>query len=243
MFSGILPKPVFNIKLLDSLEKGSSQKSARKTIEKLIVSKNMVLAHVHNMLDEVIEIIYNISSTNKSMRKCKKSLALFNVTKIIVPNEHAESFNIKPTVEPYFIDDTSSLQNSVLKLIQNLQLGDYKNVHKAKCRLMTGNMLPANFSCHDLIHVIKNIEFKTQALLHVKKVTLTNLRELLNDPLEQLEKMPCNAEELDAIHIVVDDEFEKFIYDPIIHQKQHPEAPSWCVDFVDLLQYAFQFKE
>jgi hypothetical protein len=69
------------------------------------------------------------------------------------------------------------------------------------------------------------------------------LRELLNALLEQLEKLPCNAEELDAIHILVDDEFAKFIYDPIIHQKQHPEYPSWCVAFVDLLQYAFQFKE
>jgi hypothetical protein len=69
------------------------------------------------------------------------------------------------------------------------------------------------------------------------------LRELLYDPLEQFEKLPCNADELDAIHILVDDEFAKFIYDPIIHQKQHHDAPAWCVAFVDLLKYTFQFKE
>ena len=79
----------------------------------------------------------------------------------------------------------------------------------------------------------------------MKHVTLPNLRELLNARLEQLEQLPCNAEELDAIHILVDDEFAKFIYDPIIHQKQHPEYPSWCVAFcfVDLLKYVFRCKE
>ena len=66
------------------------------------------------------------------------------------------------------------------------------------------------------------------------------MRELLNDPLKQFEQFPCNGEEMDTIHILVDDGFAKFIYDPI---KQHPEAPSWCVAFVDLIQYAFQFKE
>ena len=44
-------------------------------------------------------------------------------------------------------------------------------------------------------------------------------------------------------HILVDHEFARFIYDLIIHQNQHPEAPSWCDAFVDLLKYAFQFKE
>jgi hypothetical protein len=117
MFSSILPKPVFKIKLPDSPDKGSSQKSAKETIETLVLSKNMVLAHVHTVIDEVIEIIYDISSANKSMRKCKKSLALFNVTKLTLPNKHAEPFKIIPTPEPYLIGDTSSLQNSVLKLI------------------------------------------------------------------------------------------------------------------------------
>ena len=117
MFSGVLPKPVFNIKLIDSLEKGTSPKSARESIEKLVLSKNVVLAHVHTMIDEVIKIIYNVSSANKSMRKCKKSLALFNVIKLTLPNKHAEPFKIIPTPEPYLIGDTSSLQNSVLKLI------------------------------------------------------------------------------------------------------------------------------
>jgi hypothetical protein len=39
------------------------------------------------------------------------------------------------------------------------------------------------------------------------------------------------VEDLDAIHILVDKEYTKFIYNPIIYQKEHPEAPSWCVAF------------
>jgi hypothetical protein len=36
------------------------------------------------------------------------------------------------------------------------------------------------------------------------------LREIFNDPLEHFEQLPCSAEE-DAIHVLVDDEFARFI--------------------------------
>ena len=55
--------------------------------------------------------------------------------------------------------------------------------------------------------------------------------------------MPFNADDFDGVHILVDEEFSRFICHPIIFQKEHPEAPSWCVAFVDLLKYIFQFKE
>ena len=45
------------------------------------------------------------------------------------------------------------------------------------------------------------------------------------------------------MHFVVNDQYTKFIYNPIIHQKEHLEAPSLCVAFVDLLKYIFQFEE
>jgi hypothetical protein len=48
------------------------------------------------------------------------------------------------------------------------------------------------------------------------------LRELLNALLEQFEQLPCSAEDLEAMHIVVDEDYAKFIYNPIIHQKVHP---------------------
>ena len=70
-----------------------------------------------------------------------------------------------------------------------------------------------------------------------------NLRGLLNEPLQQFEKLPCSAEDLDTIHVRADHEFTRFIYDPITNQTEHPEAPSWCVSFVDLLKSAVQFKE
>ena len=57
------------------------------------------------------------------------------------------------------------------------------------------------------------------------------MRELLNAPLEQFEQLPYSAEDLEAMNIVVD------------YQKELPEAPSWCVVFVELLKYVFQFKE
>ena len=60
-------------------------KIIEETIEKLILSKNVVLAHVHNMIDEVIEMIYDTKAATMSMRKCKKALVLF-ITKLGLPN-------------------------------------------------------------------------------------------------------------------------------------------------------------
>ena len=73
MFNGKLSRPVFIIKPQDSPEKGSSKKPLKETIEELVVSKNVVLAHVHNLIDEVIAMINYIKSANTSMTKCKKS--------------------------------------------------------------------------------------------------------------------------------------------------------------------------
>jgi hypothetical protein len=74
------------------------------------------------MIDEVIDMIYDIKAANVSMRKCKKALALFNAIKLMLPNKHASQFNLVTIPEPCFNCDTISLQNSVLELIRNLQL-------------------------------------------------------------------------------------------------------------------------
>ena len=73
------------------------------------------------MIDEVIEIemIYDIKAAD-DLRKCKMALALFNITKLGLPNKHSEPFNLITTPESYFVCDTISVQNSVLELIQNL---------------------------------------------------------------------------------------------------------------------------
>jgi len=152
--------PVFNIKLQDSPEKGSSQKLSKETITKLILSKYIILAHVHIMIDEVIEMIYDIKTANISMRKVKKAFALFDATMFTLPEQHAAPFNLITIPGPYFIFDTNSLQNLVLELIRNLQLGDYKNVNEAKCRLTLDCMLSTNFGRHDLFHVIKLLTAK-----------------------------------------------------------------------------------
>lgn len=67
-------------------------------------------------------------------------------------------------------------------------------------------------------------------------MTLPNLRELLKEPLEQFDKLPCSAADLDVMHILVDEEYVRFIHNPIKLQNEHPEASSWCVAFVDLLK-------
>lgn len=72
---------------------------------------------------------------------------------------------------------------------------------------------------------------------------LPTLNELLNEPLEQFDTLPCSVDDLDAMHILVDEEYTPFIYHPMILQKEHPRAPFWCVAFIDLLKYVFQFKE
>ena len=112
--------PVFHIKLQDSSEKGS-QKSSKETIEKLTLRKNVFLAHVHTTIDEVIKILYNIKAANKSMQKCKKALAYFNVSKLTLPKNHSVLVELIKTPGMKFIHNTISLQNSVLELIWNLQ--------------------------------------------------------------------------------------------------------------------------
>jgi hypothetical protein len=72
---------------------------------------------------------------------------------------------------------------------------------------------------------------------------LLSLSGFLKTPLDRFEKLPYSENNLEALHILVDHEFARFIYDPIIHQAGHHEAPSWCIAFVDLLKYVFQFKE
>jgi hypothetical protein len=69
MFNIKLSWPVFSIKPQDSQGKGSSQKTSKETTEKLVVSKNVVLAHVHNLINEVIAMIYDTKAANVSMRK------------------------------------------------------------------------------------------------------------------------------------------------------------------------------
>ena len=115
----ILPRILlFNTKLQETQEKGSSQKSDKEKIEKLTLSKKGILAHVHNMIDEDIEMIYDIKAANSSTRKCKKALALFNAT-LTLPDEHAAPFNLLTIPVINFICDAISLQNSDLELIQN----------------------------------------------------------------------------------------------------------------------------
>ena len=130
---------------------------------------------------------HEINSVIRSMRMCKKALGLFNITKFTLSNKHAVPFDLIATLEPYFIQDTISLHNSVLELIQNLQLHHYKNEHEAKRRLTTGCMLPVNFDRRDLFHVIKNFEIKTEAVHQVENVTIPTLRALLNYLLELFE--------------------------------------------------------
>ena len=139
------------------------------------------------------------------------------------------------TPEVNFIHDTNSLQNLILELICNLQLGEYKNPHEAKERLPTGCLLLVNFVRHDLFQVIKQFKFKTEGNLKTVTIMLPNLRELLNTPLDHFEKLLYIDNDLDAIYILEDHEFARFIYDPIIDQTEHPEAPSWCA-FVELLK-------
>ena len=129
--------------------------------------KRLLKNSLHFMLNEVINLIYNIKFANLSMRKCKKSLAHFNAIRFMLPEEHAAKL-----FTWYFIHDTISMQNSVLELIRNLQLGEYKNVYEAKHKLISGSMLTVNFGRQDLFHVIKNFDCETSSLLQVKHVTL-----------------------------------------------------------------------
>lgn len=55
--------------------------------------------------------------------------------------------------------------------------------------------------------------------------------------------MQSNQEDLEATLIWVDQEFASFIYNPIKSQTDHPDTHLWFIAFVELVKYAFQFKE
>lgn len=94
----------------------------------------------------------------------------------------------------------------------------------------TSKLLP-----HGLYQVVKNIKFETKGSLQILSLALSSYTELLKTWLHHLEKLPNNEENLKT--------FAGFIYDPIKSQKGHPNAPFWCIVFVDLLRYALQFEE
>jgi hypothetical protein len=109
MSNSQIPQPVFHIKLQDSPEKGSSQKSSKTTIEKLVLSKNVVFAHVHKMINGVIEMSYDIKAANSSTSKCKKLPDLFCHHHAHITQQHAATLNLITILGPYFICDTISL--------------------------------------------------------------------------------------------------------------------------------------
>lgn len=61
-------------------------------------------------------------------------------------------------------------------------------------------------------------------------------------PLNHLEQLPKDEEDSEAIHIVVDQEFSRFIYDPLIVGAERPDTPSWCIALVELLKFVSSLK-
>ena len=124
MFNGKLSCPVFHIKLQDSPEKGSPQKASKDPIKKLALSKNLVLAHVHTMVDEVIEILYKMKAANKSMQKCKMALTYSKGHQVNIIQKTCCAFwqHINSWIQPfpwhYLLPELD------FELIYNLQLGD-----------------------------------------------------------------------------------------------------------------------
>jgi hypothetical protein len=78
------------------------------------------------MVIEVIKVLYNIKAANKSMQKCKKALAYFNVSKLTLPKNHSVLFELIKTPGIKFIHDTISLQNWILVVLCNFQYGNFK---------------------------------------------------------------------------------------------------------------------
>ena len=66
---------------------------SKETFEKIISNKNVILAHGHTAMDEVIDIVCNIKLANASIRKCKKPLALFNAALFMLPEDYATQLN------------------------------------------------------------------------------------------------------------------------------------------------------
>lgn len=83
---------------------------------------------------------------------------------MFLPEDHAAKLFTMTIPEPYFNRDTISMQNSVLELFRNLQLGEDKNVYEATCSLSSGSNLPANFGRQDYFMSLKTLTVKPHRL-------------------------------------------------------------------------------
>lgn len=115
MFQEILPRPVFHTKLQESSEKGSTQKESKDTIEKLTLTKNLVLVHLYTMIDEFIKILYNIETA-----KCRMAFIALKATKLTISQKSAVAFDNITIPEVNFIHDAELSQKLILKLVCNL---------------------------------------------------------------------------------------------------------------------------
>lgn len=68
-FSRLLSRPVFFIKLQGSSEKRLTQNAFKDIIENLTLIKNLALVHVNTVIDQVIDLFYDIKAVSKSMRQ------------------------------------------------------------------------------------------------------------------------------------------------------------------------------
>ncbi len=75
------------------------------------------------------------------------------------------------------------------------------------------------------------------------QVTVKKLCPLLNLSLTHLEHLPQDQHKCEALHLYVDSEYTRLIYDPIALQTECTDSPSWCTALVEILKFVFQFKE
>ena len=119
------------------------------------------------MLDQVIDVIYQVHDLNFQLQVSKKQFKIINQIRNKVTKgqkQHWDSVKIPDIQKPF---ETEQFEETVLKHICNLNLGEFNNAFKAKRRLVSGPILPANFDKDHLLTVLQNFkhELKGNILL------------------------------------------------------------------------------
>lgn len=145
----------------------------KSSIEKLILSKTIVVSHVMTMLNEVIETICRFADSNTTLDKCKVAFKTFGKLRSKQPiNKTSMWYQVKvPEIEDPF--DRNDMETSVLNVVRNLGLGEFNNVFEAKQRLMRRSLFPANFQREDLFKMLLNFQGESDTIC----VTITQFED------------------------------------------------------------------
>jgi hypothetical protein len=76
---------------------------------------------------------------------------------------------------------------------------------------------------------------ETEDIIQLVEFNLETWSKLINTPKDKWMHFLDDHEDFNDIQICVYSQFAKLIYDQTVNDLLHASAPSWCLEFVDML--------